>query len=142
MSAKAIRVLVQYRLEQADQALRVGRMALDGDYLRDAVNRFYYAMFYAVLALLANRRMETSKHQGAIALFDKEFVKAGVFSKDLSAWLHGAFEQRMEVDYKAPSPLTRAEVETLSKQAESFIQSIRSHLASVVTEPTTGDESR
>jgi len=142
MSAKAIRVLVQYRLEQADQALRVGRMALDGDYLRDAVNRFYYAMFYAVLALLANRRMETSKHQGAIALFDKEFVKAGVFSKDLSAWLHGAFEQRMEVDYKAPAPLTTAEVETLSQRAESFLQSVRSHLASVVTEPTTGDESR
>jgi uncharacterized protein (UPF0332 family) len=38
------------------------------------MNRLYYAMFYAVLALLQEKEMGTSKHSGAIALFDREFV--------------------------------------------------------------------
>jgi uncharacterized protein (UPF0332 family) len=45
-------------------------------------------MFYAVLALLALRKQETSKHTGVISLFDRDFVKPGVFSKELSQWLH------------------------------------------------------
>ncbi len=34
-------------------------------------------MFYAVLALLVPGKKETSKHSGAIALFDRDFVKQG-----------------------------------------------------------------
>jgi uncharacterized protein (UPF0332 family) len=141
MSANEVCALVKYRLEQADQAMRVGKMALDSGYLRDAVNRFYYAMFYAVLALLATRKLETSKHQGAIALFDKEFVRAGVFSKQLSAWLHSAFEQRMEVDYKAPAPLAAAEVQTLFQQTEDFVQKVKTHLTSIGNGQTATNES-
>ena len=38
---------------------------------RSAVNRGYYSMFYGVLALLASRQAETSKHSGAISQFDQ-----------------------------------------------------------------------
>jgi len=41
-------------------------------------------MFYAVLALLANRQMGTSKHTGVLSLFDREFIKTGIFSRELS----------------------------------------------------------
>lgn len=140
MSANDTRALVQHRLEQADQAMRVGEMALEAGYLRDAVNRFYYAMFYAVLALLATRKMETSKHHGAIALFDKEFVKTGVFSKELSAWLHGAFEQRMEVDYKTLTALTTDEVRVLFRQTEDFVRSVKNHVAAIMTDSAASDD--
>lgn len=48
------------------------------------MNRLYYAMFYAVLALLQEKEMGTSKHSGAIALFDREYVKTGLFPKEMS----------------------------------------------------------
>jgi hypothetical protein len=54
---------------------------LDNNLIRPSVNRAYYAMFYAVLALLAQGKQENSKHSGAIALFDKDFVKLGIFKK-------------------------------------------------------------
>jgi uncharacterized protein (UPF0332 family) len=136
MSVNEIRSLVQYRLEQAEQAMRVGKMALD-----DPINRFCYAMFCGVLALLAARKMEMSKHQGAVALFDKEFVRAGIFSKDLSTWLHGAFEQRMELDYKAPVRLTAPEVQTLFYHAEDSMRDVRDHLGRVLDELTAHHES-
>lgn len=86
MSREHTEALVTYRLGQADDALCSAQNLLASGLRRDSVNRSYYAMFYAVLALLVTRQMGTSKHQGVISLFDKEFVKKGVFSKDLSRW--------------------------------------------------------
>jgi len=66
---------------------------------RAIINRLYYAMFYAILALLQENQLSTSKHTGAIALFDREFVKKGIFDKELSKTLHRAFELRQKGDY-------------------------------------------
>lgn len=77
-----IQVLVSSRLQQAEDALREGQLLRQGKFYKGAVNRFYYAMFYAVLALLITRQLGTSKHSGAISLFDREFVKPGIFDKD------------------------------------------------------------
>ena len=62
-------------MEQAHETLREAEILLNESALRGAVNRAYYAMFYALLALLATKRLGTSKHSGALALFDREFVK-------------------------------------------------------------------
>lgn len=75
MMAKNKHTLVSYRLEQSDEALEAAKTLLDRRLYRSTVNRAYYGMYYAVLALLAIRKQETSKHSGAISLFDKEFVK-------------------------------------------------------------------
>jgi hypothetical protein len=53
------------------------------------------------MGLLAAEKKETSKHSGVIALFDRDFVKKGLFSKDFSRWLHAAFDMRQRSDYAA-----------------------------------------
>ena len=68
------RVLVNCRMEQAFSALASAKTLFDKGLLRDSINRSYYAAFYAVLALLCMHGLGTSKHSGAIALFDREFV--------------------------------------------------------------------
>jgi uncharacterized protein (UPF0332 family) len=70
------RILVNYRLEQAIESLEAAKVLLEKGLLRPSVNRSYYAMFYAVLALLTVKRKETSKHSGAISIFDKENLTA------------------------------------------------------------------
>lgn len=60
------------------------------------MNRLYYSMFYAVLALLQEKQLGTSKHIGAISMFDKEFIKTGIFDKEMSKTLHRAFELRQK----------------------------------------------
>jgi uncharacterized protein (UPF0332 family) len=84
MTTDNIRALVHYRLEQADDALQATQLLIEQDSLSAAVNRAYYAMFYAVLALLALRKQETSKHARVIGLFDRELVRLGTFSRNLS----------------------------------------------------------
>jgi uncharacterized protein (UPF0332 family) len=135
MITENIRALVTYRLEQADESLDAARVLLEKRLDRPAVNRAYYAMFYAVLALLATRKQETSKHSGAISLFDKEFVKQGAFTKDFSRWLHEAFDLRQRADYAMEFQVTRKEAEMTLEHAVSFVGEVRPILAKLADNP-------
>ena len=135
MITKNTRALVTYRLEQADESLDSARVLLEKRLDRPAVNRAYYAMFYAVLALLATRKQETSKHSGAISLFDKEFVKSGAFTKDFSRWLHEAFDLRQRADYAIEFQVTRKEAEMTLEHAVSFVGEVRTVLDKLVDNP-------
>ncbi len=101
MKPDDIKILIRYRLEQAQVALDDAKYLLEGDRSpQSIVNRSYYAMFYAALALLQEISKAPSKHSGVISLFDKEFVMKGIFEKKLSKDFHKAFELRQTFDYK------------------------------------------
>jgi uncharacterized protein (UPF0332 family) len=117
--------LLRYRLEQADEALRAARILLREESLRASVNRSYYAMFYAVLALLASRKEETSKHSGVIALFDRLYVHTNLFPQDFSKWLRRAFDLRTRCDYGTEVAIDREETESQLEHASHFVAEIR-----------------
>jgi uncharacterized protein (UPF0332 family) len=129
MMTENIKALVSYRIEQADESLEAARTLLDKKLIRPSVNRAYYAMFYAVLSLLARDKKETSKHSGVIALFDRDFVKQGIFKKDYSRWLHDAFDLRQRTDYAAEYRVSLEEAEITLKNAERFVIEIKKVLA-------------
>jgi len=129
MMTENVQALVTYRLEQADESLEAARTLLDKELIRPSVNRAYYAMFYAVLALLAQGKKETSKHSGAIALFDRDFVKQGIFEKNYSRWLHDAFDLRQRSDYAVEYHASREDAETTLKNAETFVDEVNKVLS-------------
>jgi uncharacterized protein (UPF0332 family) len=83
-----VKKLIQLRLQQARESLLETDALYQVDLWRGTINRAYYAMFYAVLALAVYRQEITSKHSGLITFFDREFVKEGAFPKELSKSLH------------------------------------------------------
>ncbi len=123
-----IQILVNARLQQAQDALAEGQLLLQGKFYKGSINRIYYAMFYAVLALLVTRQLGTSKHTGAISLFDREFVKPGIFSKEMSAWLHSVFERRLEADYAELIDVSFEEAQECYRQASEFLAQVRTFL--------------
>lgn len=129
MMTENVKALVSYRLEQAVESLAAGKLLLEQGLFRPSINRSYYAMFYSVLALLTTRREETSKHGRAIAIFDKEFVKTGVFSKEFSRWLHEAFDLRQRSDYSPQYQATEEDTKQTLNHAASFVNEIKSKLA-------------
>ena len=66
MKPEQLEDLLHYRMEQAHETLREAEILLNESALRGTINRAYYAMFYALLALLATKRLGTSKHSGAM----------------------------------------------------------------------------
>lgn len=132
MTNEHVDALVAYRLSQAGDALRSAEVLLQAMLPRDAVNRAYYAMFYATLALLTTRNLGSSKHHGVIALFDREFVKPGLVSQDLSRWLHRAFERRLEADYSEAPAVGLEDAGRALEEARGFVESARQRLQTEV----------
>lgn len=107
MKDEEVSSLVRYRMEQARTAIDDAQFLLDGNRSpQGIVNRAYYAMFYAALALLQKIGKVPSKHVGVVSLFDTEFVAKGVFPRDLSRNFHRAFELR-QVSDSPPYPERR-----------------------------------
>ena len=80
------------------------------------------------LALLASEKKETSKHSGAMSLFDKEYVKTGVFPKELSRWLHEAFDLRQRSDYAVRYVPSSEDAEQVVNDAGSFVSHVNENL--------------
>ncbi len=130
MKLEYLDALLQYRMEQARETLQEASILLNASALRGTINRSYYAMFYALLALLATKQLGTSKHSGALALFDREFVKSGIFSKELSRSLRRAFNLRQTHDYGEMIELDRQIAEETLINAGKFVEAIEVYLYS------------
>lgn len=121
--------LIRYRLKQARDSIAEAKLLLkEGMSQRSIMNRLYYALFYAVLALLQDKKIGTSKHSGVISAFDKEFVKQGIFEKDLSKTLHRAFELRQKGDYMEQADVVENDVCELLPKAIDFVNKVEQYL--------------
>jgi uncharacterized protein len=127
MSEKA--PLIRYRLKQARESLNEADVLLAaGMSLRSVMNRLYYAMFYAVLALLQDKQAGTSKYSGAISLFDREFIKTEIFDKRFSKALHRAFELRQKGDYMEQIEVAKLDIDEIRPEAVEFVERAESYL--------------
>ena len=123
------RQLAQYRMQQAKESLDEARFLLGGGKsARSVINRAYYAMFYAVLALLVYEEFSSSKHSGVLSYFNRRFIKAGVFDKSLGLWLGKAFELRQRVDYREQVEPARDQATEVLDQADRFVKAVTAHL--------------
>ena len=130
MKSKEIEILIKHRLEQAQQALGDAKYLIDGNRSpQSIVNRSYYAMFYAALALLQKISKAPSKHSGVISLFDKEYVMRGIFEKELSKDFHKAFELRQSIDYKIIKPISADKASQIWQKAVNFVQAVQHYFS-------------
>jgi uncharacterized protein (UPF0332 family) len=71
MKPEHVAELVKFRLEQARATLEDARFLHEGGRTpQSIINRAYYAMFYAALALLQTIGKVPAKHSGVLSLFD------------------------------------------------------------------------
>lgn len=120
--------LFNYRLNEAEETLGDARAMLAGGIsARSVVNRTYYAMFYAALALFIAKNIphKTSKHSGVIAIFDKEFVHTRQLDRKYSKMLHRLFDARQESDYKELVSYSVDEATEYLKMAEDFLAGVK-----------------
>lgn len=122
-----IKALVDYRLGQAKESLEEAEILYHyhEKKFRGAINRLYYACFYATLALLTTKGLSSSRHSGVISLFHREFVKRGVFPKDEARVLNRLFDVRIKDDYKEFVTPTGEEVESLLPEAKEFLKEVK-----------------
>lgn len=126
--SEALHALLVYRMEQAEESLEEAALLVGEKHYRAAINRAYYAMFYAVQALLAQKGLRTSKHTGSISLFDTEFVKKNLYDRQFSKWLHELFDLRQGADYGDMMVIAEEQANQSLQHAQVFVQQIKSNL--------------
>lgn len=118
-----------YRIKQAEESLDEANYLLAGGKSpRSVINRAYYAMFYAVLALLVYELYSSSKHSGILSFFNRRFIKEKVFDENTGRSINKAFDLRQRGDYRENSDLSYEQVEPFIREAETFIKTVKAHL--------------
>ena len=116
--------LIRYRLSRAEETLEEAHLLAENKHGNAAVNRLYYACFYAVLALLIRDGRYSSKHSGVRALFNIHFVKTGEVPKEMARIYNDLFERRQEGDYDDFIVFDAVDVQNWLSEAESFVRCI------------------
>jgi len=115
---------IRYRVSRAATTLQLARLAINNDFLCDAVNRLYYACFFAVSALLLTEGYSSSKHKGVQSLFGLHWLHTGKLPGSMGHFFHLLFEYRQESDYADLAAFERTEVESWYEEAHEFIDRI------------------
>lgn len=130
-----IKALSKYRLSRSRETLMDATKLLSDNSINSAINRFYYAAFYAARALLATKGLDSSKHRGVFSLFQDNFVKTGIIDKESSKALQRSFELRQDADYEDFMIVSEESVRDLRKDVESFIIAVEKALDKLMTNP-------
>lgn len=118
-----------YRLEKAKETLKTAEILLDEvkDY-SGANNRAYYAIFYAIRAVLAIEKVDFKRHKDVVAYFNKNYISTEIFPKIIGKKIAQAKQIREDCDYDdnyVPSyDKTKIQVET----ARELIQLVDKYL--------------
>jgi uncharacterized protein (UPF0332 family) len=90
---------IKYRIERARETIKEVQTHIENKYWNTAINRMYYACFYAVGALLAKNKIEVSSHSGVRQKFGEYYVKTGKIDRNLAKHFTELFEKRHKGDY-------------------------------------------
>jgi len=120
--------VINYRIEQANEAVEDVSFLLENNKLKLAVNRIYYGMFYIVSALAIKHQFNTSRHQQLLGWFNKEFIKTGKIPVKFGKIFREAYSRRTDVDYGDIKEYAREDVEKWYRQMKEFINQVEIYL--------------
>jgi uncharacterized protein (UPF0332 family) len=111
--------LSKHRLATAKDTFSIAQVCFENEGYRDAVNRSYYATFYALRAVLALEGVDFKRHKDVVAYFNQHYVATEKFNRNLGRRIGRLKTMREDCDYDdffVVCP-TRG-VENLGKSAE------------------------
>ena len=126
--AGSLTALSAHRFGRAREELQTAELLLHNASFRSSINRSYYAIFHAIRAVNALDGFDSSKHSGVIAHFNQQYVKTGVFGKEISKIIRNASELREQADYEDSYNATEEEAAEVFGQAYQLISEIEGYL--------------
>ena len=123
MDNETIESFAKYRLNKAKETLETAeKIFKDGKDFTSANNRAYYAIFYAIRAVLAIEEIDFKRHKDVLAYFNKEYVNKEIFPKMIGRKIAQAQRIREDSDYDddyEPSwDKTKQQIETAKELVE------------------------
>ena len=122
--------IVLYRLENAKNTLAEVQSHIRNGFYNTAVNRMYYACYYAVSALSVANGIQVKSHEGVRQQLGLHFVLTGKISKEQGQFYSMLFSKRTAGDYEDFLTHNKETADSLYPRCVEFI----SQIASVVND--------
>jgi len=119
------RDIVRYRMESAESTLAEVETHRANGFYNTAVNRLYYACYYAATAILIAYGIEVKSHDGVRMNLGKHIVQEGILSPELGRYFSRLFSKRSTGDYDDFFNHNIETVDELMPDAKLFIQTIK-----------------
>lgn len=116
--------IVKYRLENAFNTLSEVESHRENGFYNTAVNRLYYACYYAARAILTAYHIEAKSHEGVRQQLGLNFVLTGKISEEQGRFYSRLFSKRTTGDYDDFINHTLETVDELYPQAQAFVNTI------------------
>ena len=114
----------EYRIDRARETIKEVETHIENKFWNTSINRMYYACFYAVIAILNERKVTTSSHSGARQKFGQLFVVNGEIDRVLAKMYNELFDKRHKGDYNDFFDNDEETVKRLFPLAKRFIERI------------------
>lgn len=124
MDEESKKALIAYRIERAYETLKEAEVMKREAFYNAAINRLYYACYYAAIALLLKNDIQTQTHSGVKTMLGLHFVSTGKLSIKTGKTFSTLFEKRHSGDYDDFAYCDKEMVEELYPQANNFIDTI------------------
>lgn len=122
----SIKEIIRYWTEKAEDSLNAAKDELEAGRLAFSVNRIYYACFYAVSAVLLQKRFKFKKHSGVRAALHKHFVKPGTVSREHGEFYDEIYEARQRGDYIELIRFEKDQIDAWLQKAGQFNEALKS----------------
>jgi uncharacterized protein (UPF0332 family) len=119
---------VKLYIEHARQMLEVAASNRESGFYATAVNRAYYAIFYAANALLSTKKLTRSKHSGVLSAFRQHFVKPGLVEAEFSDIYGLVMDHRHISDYELELVIGDQQAESDLRDAIRFVDRMENWL--------------
>jgi uncharacterized protein len=120
--------LINYRLERAKETLEDAKLLAEKQRWNSAINRLYYAAYYAVIALLLKENITSTTHNGAKTKFSEHFIKTGLYPTEFGRIYSQLFTWRQKGDYADLFDFTEEKVTPYFEPVEKLIELIEKAL--------------
>jgi uncharacterized protein (UPF0332 family) len=94
---EALKEQIKAIIKKAKRSIKAAKGLIEDEDYDFASSRLYYAVFYAMEAVLLTRDISSSKHTGVIGQFNQFYIKEGIFPKDSSKIISRLFRERQVV---------------------------------------------
>ncbi|MGP1385381.1 MAG: HEPN domain-containing protein [Thainema sp.] len=118
-------VVIEQLLHKAAQALDSAQSEFQANRLDFAVNRAYYACFYAASAVMLQQGKQFVKHAGLRSAIHRDLIKTKQLAPQWGKVFDRAFENRQAADYLILYTFETEQVEQLIQDTSGFVQEMQ-----------------
>lgn len=115
---------VRYRVEKAEEAYTAAKILYDAAQWNAAINRLYYACFYAASAVLLNRQIGAKSHAGVLGMFSERIVRTGEISLDDFRVYSKLLSWRTKGDYSDMFDYTKEDLDMVMLPTRHFLDKV------------------